>query len=246
MTGGRQIGGSRGGVWTPSQAAIESEELAPTREWKDASDTGRSSASQQVTDALLQVIAEQNPALDEHVERVSDFTSAVAHAFGEPEQEVWRIHLAARLHDIGKTAIPAAILDKPGPLDEREWDLMRLHPLIGERIAMAAPVLAGAAPLIRSSHEWINGGGYPDGLTGEDIPLGARIIAVCDAFDAMTSERCYRQATSPQEALDELRRSAGSQFDPEVVLVFGTTLRLPAAGTWHAGGAARHWHRRRG
>lgn len=96
----------------------------------------------------------------------------------------WRASTAS-----AKTAIPAAILDKTGPLDEREWEFVRRHPVIGERIVMAAPALASTAPLIRSSHERIDGHGYPDGLVGEDIPLGSRIIAVCDAFDAMTSER---------------------------------------------------------
>jgi HD-GYP domain-containing protein (c-di-GMP phosphodiesterase class II) len=185
-----------------------------------ANKTSRSSASRQVTDALLQVITEQNVYLDEHVERVSELAGAVAEALGEPEHEVWRVRLAGRLHDVGKTAIPAAILEKPGPLDEREWEFMRRHPIIGERIVMAAPALAGTAELIRSSHERIDGQGYPDGLSGQDIPMGSRIIAVCDAFDAMTSERPYRGPTGVAEALAELGSHAGTQFDAEVVEAF--------------------------
>ena len=194
----------------------------------------RSSASRQVTDALLQVITEQNVCLDEHVERVSDLAGAVAEALGEPEHEVWRVRLAGRLHDVGKTAIPAAILDKPGPLDERESEFMRRHPLIGERIVTVAPALASTAELIRSSHERIDGRGYPDGLSGPAIPIGSRIIAVCDAFDAMTSERPYRGPTDVATALAELRSHAGTQFDPGVVEAF---CRLDSP---HHGSAGEH------
>jgi two-component system cell cycle response regulator len=207
-------------VWIPSEAATETQALALADERMYANKTSRSSASRQVTDALLQVITEQNVYLDEHVERVSELAGAVAEALGEPEHEVWRVRLAGRLHDVGKTAIPAAILDKPGPLDEREWEFMRRHPLIGERIVTVAPALSGTAELIRSSHERIDGKGYPDGLSGQDIPMGSRIIAVCDAFDAMTSERPYRGRTDVDAALEELRSHAGTQFDREVVEAF--------------------------
>ena len=111
---------------------------------------------------------------------------------------------AAALHDVGKVAIPDAILDKPGPLDEAEWEFMRTHTLIGERILAEAPALAEAAKIVRSSHERYDGDGYPDGLAGDEIPLAARIIAVCDSFDAMTSDRPYRTAMSTEGALSEL------------------------------------------
>ena len=217
---GWRIGCSHGAVWVPSEAATETQALALADERMYANKASRSSASRQVTDALLQVITEQNAYLDEHVERVSDLAGAVAEALGEPEHEVWRVRLAGRLHDVGKTAIPAAILDKPGPLDEREWEFMHRHPLIGERIVMAAPALASTAELIRSSHERIDGKGYPDGLAGQDIPMGSRIIAVCDAFDAMTSERPYRGPVDVAGALAELRSHAGTQFDADVVEAF--------------------------
>ena len=142
-----------------------------------------------------------------------------------------RIHLAARLHDIGKTAIPVEILNKPGPLDEREWAFIRQHPLIGERIVLAAPALAYTAPLIRSSHERYDGDGYPDGLCGEEIPLGARIIAVCDAYDVMTSDRLYRRSLGTTTALEQLLAHAGTHFDSAVVEAFcaASSLHEPAA-----------------
>jgi HD-GYP domain-containing protein (c-di-GMP phosphodiesterase class II) len=114
-------------------------------------------------------------------------------------------------------AIPGEILRRPGPLDDEEWAFVRRHPLIGERIIGAAPALAAAAKLVRSGHKRVVGSGYPDGLTGEQIPLGARIIAVCDAFTAMTSERPYATQRTIPEAIAELRRCAGSQFGPAVV-----------------------------
>jgi HD-GYP domain-containing protein (c-di-GMP phosphodiesterase class II) len=109
------------------------------------------------------------------------------------------------------------LVHKPGPLDAEEWAFVRRHPLIGERIIGAAPALAPAARLVRSTHERFDGSGYPDGLAGDEIPLGARVIAVCDAFTAMTSPRPYAPQLTIPEAIAELRRCAGSQFDPTVV-----------------------------
>jgi diguanylate cyclase (GGDEF)-like protein len=229
---GWHVGCSQGAAWVPSEAATGSQALKLADERMYANKAGRSSASRQVTDALLQVITEQNISLDDHVERVSELAGALAVALGQPEHEVQRIHLAARLHDVGKTAIPAAILDKPGPLDEHEWEFICRHPLIGERIVLAAPALANTAELIRSSHERIDGQGYPDGLKGNDIPLGSRIILVCDAFDAMTSDRAYRRAIGVDAALTELKRHAGTQFDTTVLEAFcnQTTLQQSPAG----------------
>jgi HD-GYP domain-containing protein (c-di-GMP phosphodiesterase class II) len=134
------------------------------------------------------------------------------------------VKLAAELHDVGKVAIPDAILNKPGPLNEDEWAFMRRHTLIGERIVAAAPALCGVAKLVRASHERWDGGGYPDGIAGENIPLGARIVAVCDAYDAIVADRPYRGARSSAAALAELRRCAGTQFDPAVVEAFAAAL----------------------
>ena len=128
--------------------------------------------------------------------------------------------IAAELHDIGKIAIPGSILRKAGPLDADEWAFMRRHTLIGERIAQSAPALTGVAGLIRSSHERWDGAGYPDGLAGDQIPLGSLIVFVCDAYSAMTGDRCYQPSMSPAAARAELRRNAGTQFSPAVVEAF--------------------------
>ena len=134
-----------------------------------------------------------------------------------PPKELTELRLAAELHDVGKMAIPEQILHKPGPLDDDEWAFVRRHPLIGERIVGAAPALAQAAKLVRSTHERFDGTGYPDRLAGEQIPLGARIIAACDAFVAMTSPRPHAEQRTIPKAVAELRRCAGTQFDPTVV-----------------------------
>ncbi|MHB8233323.1 MAG: HD domain-containing phosphohydrolase [Solirubrobacteraceae bacterium] len=215
---------SQGAVWVPSEAATPSEALKTADVRMYANKASRSSTGRQVTDALLQVLTEQDQGMDTHGGHVAELSAAVAQALRQPDLEVQRIRLAATLHDIGKTAIPESVLNKPGPLDEHEWQFMHRHTLIGERIVLAAPALAGTAPLIRSSHEHLDGSGYPDGLRGDHIPLGSRIIAVCDAFDAMTTARSYRPAGTVEGALEELRRCSGSQFDPGVVDTLRRTL----------------------
>jgi two-component system cell cycle response regulator len=172
----------------------------------------------------LQVITEQNVFLAGHLERVSRLSGLLAERLGAPPGEAQRIALAGRLHDVGKTAIPALMLHKLDPLDATDWALVRLSPLIGERIVSAAPDLACTAALIRSSHERVDGCGYPDGLAGEDIPLGSRIIAVCDGFDAMTS--LYEQPGGTHAALEELERHAGTQFDATIVKAFRAATSL--------------------
>jgi HD-GYP domain-containing protein (c-di-GMP phosphodiesterase class II) len=141
------------------------------------------------------------------------------------------VRLAGRLHDVGKMAIPESILNKPGPLDDGEWEVMKRNPLIGERIMAAAAALRPVATLIRSTHERVDGTGYPDGLRGDDIPLGARIVAACDAFDAMVSDRAYGAAMSTEAAVGELLAGSGSHFDPRVVEVFcslvGQSIAVP-------------------
>jgi diguanylate cyclase (GGDEF)-like protein/putative nucleotidyltransferase with HDIG domain len=184
----------------------------------------RASAGGQSTAVLLRVIAERSPDLGEHVDGVAALAEKVAVELGMNSEDRTAVWQAAMLHDIGKSAVPDAILTKPGPLDESEWAFMRRHTVIGERILQGAPALAAAAPLVRSSHERFDGSGYPDCLAGGTIPLGARIIAVCDAYDAMVSGRPYREALSTAHAREELERCAGSQFDPKVVRAFLTTL----------------------
>jgi diguanylate cyclase (GGDEF)-like protein len=177
---------------------------------------GRSSAGRQSADVLLRALAERHPGLGVH-DHVVALAVATAQRLGLAPDDVERVRQATELHDVGKVAIPDAILGKPGPLTEEEWEFVRRHPVIGQRIVLAAPALAPVATLVRASHERWDGAGYPDRLQAEDIPLGARIVAVADAFAAMTAGRPYRSARMPDEALEELRREAGAQFDPDVV-----------------------------
>ena len=151
---------------------------------------------------------------------VAELAEAVARRLRVSPDELSKIRQAAELHDVGKLAIPEEILSKPGSLSGDEWEFVKRHSLIGERILAAAPDFGSAAKLVRASHERWDGTGYPDGLTGPEIPLGARIISVCDAFDAMTSPRPYATVLSGDQAIQELFRSAGTQFDPEVVEAF--------------------------
>ena len=180
----------------------------------------RASAGRQTTDVLLSALAERSEDLGVHVHDVRDLCEAVARELELWPEEIAPLLQAASLHDVGKVAIPDAILEKPGPLTDEEWDFMRRHTIVGERILSAAPALNEAAKIVRSSHERWDGWGYPDGLAGEDIPLGARVIAVCDAYDAMVSPRPYRSVVSPEQAVAELDQCAGSQFDPRVVEAF--------------------------
>ena len=136
---------------------------------------------------------------------------------GLSREEANEVRRAAELHDIGKLAIPESILSKPGELPGDEWQFVRQHTVIGERILSAAPSLTACSKIVRSSHEWWDGSGYPDGVAGEAIPLASRVVAVCDAFEAMTSTRPYRASRTVTEAVAELRRCAGTQFDPSVV-----------------------------
>jgi two-component system, cell cycle response regulator len=218
------VGASCGVVGLPEEA--ESVEralnLADERMYADKAASGRSSRAhaQSVTmqqQVLMQLLTEREPGLHEHVRDVGQLATAIGGAFGLDSEQLDELRRAAELHDLGKLAIPDRILDKPAPLSETEWKLMRQHTIIGERILNAAPALRPVARLVRSSHERWDGGGYPDGLAGPAIPLGSRIISVCDAFDAMSSDRAYDAPRSREEALAELRRNAGTQFDPEVV-----------------------------
>jgi two-component system, cell cycle response regulator len=189
---------------------------------------GRGTAGRQSRDVLLSTLREREPDLHDHLEGVTELAAAVAEALGMSPEDQSDVARAAELHDVGKIAIPDAILRKPGPLDDAEWEFMRRHTIIGERILMSAPALKAVATLVRASHERWDGQGYPDGLAGERIPLGARIVSVCDAYDAMVSDRPYRAGMPPGDALEELRRCSGSQFDPDVVDAFGRVIAREA------------------
>ena len=169
---------------------------------------------------ILRILAEREPELREHVAGVATLALAVGRALDLPGDALEELRLAAELHDVGKLAVPDAVLDKPGPLNEEEQAFIRQHTVVGQRILAGVPSLSRIAALVRSTHEAWDGNGYPDGLTGEQIPLAARVIAVCDAFSAMTSHRPYRAARGAEEAIAELRRCAGTQFDPELVELF--------------------------
>ena len=214
------IGCSHGAVALP----VEADDVATALQLVDdrmyAQKRTRRSTDEQARDLLRQLISEQQPDLEEHVREVSSLARAVAGRLSMTADEIAGVESAAELHDIGKVALPEHILRKPGPLDAQEWELMRRHTIVGERILAAAPALKPAAALVRSSHERWDGAGYPDGLAGEEIPLGARIVAVCDAYDAMTTDRPYQRRLTSDEALAELRACSGSQFDPAVVEAF--------------------------
>ena len=180
----------------------------------------RRSAGSQTRDALLSLLREREPGLDIHTQQVAGLAQRLGRELSLDAESLDEVVRAAELHDIGKLALPDSILSKPGPLTEEEWAFMRGHTLIGERILSSAPALLPVARIVRSSHERWDGGGYPDQLKGDDIPLGARIVFVCDAYNAMTSERPYSSPRTHEEALDEIRRCTGTQFDPYVTEAF--------------------------
>jgi two-component system cell cycle response regulator len=218
---GFDVSSSFGSVLLPEEATTPTQALQLTDRRMYARKGGRRmSAGRQSRDVLLRTLSERRPDLDLRMRDIGELALAVGRELHMTPEGLDEVARAAELHDVGKIAVPDAILDKPGPLDPVEWSFMRRHPLIGERILLAAPALRPVARLVRSSHERWDGGGYPDGLSGNEIPLGARVVAVCHAFDAMTTERPYQQAIADDEAVAELRRCAGTQFDPMVVEAF--------------------------
>jgi two-component system cell cycle response regulator len=219
---GFEVGSSCGLVSIPSDATTAAGvlQLADERLYAQKARRSRYSMGRQATSALLQALQEREPELREHLHDVAELARSVGVDLGLAGDDLEELVRAAELHDIGKVAVPDSILQKAGPLNDIEWALMREHTIAGDRILSSAPALQGVARLVRSSHERYDGMGYPDRLMGEEIPLGARIVAVCDAFHAMTTDRPYRPAVSQEEALDELSRCAGRQFDPMVVTAF--------------------------
>jgi diguanylate cyclase (GGDEF)-like protein len=216
---GFTVGASCGVVIVPEEASSVTValSLADERMYADKG-AGRGSHSQ-TQGVLMQLLTEREPMLHNHVCDVGLLALEIGRRFGLDSEGLDELRRAAELHDIGKLAVPEEILHKSGPLTDAEQHFMRQHTIIGERILTVAPALRAIARLVRSSHERWDGLGYPDRLAGEAIPLGARIISACDAYDAMVSNRSYQTPRSSAEAISEIRRHAGRQFDPAVVEV---------------------------
>ena len=219
---GFSIDAAYGTAILPAEAQDVSSALAvaDARMYRNKATRGRIPAADQPARVLTAVVQEHAPALAEHQRTVHRLALATGVDLGLGEQDLETLSRAAALHDLGMMAIPESILTKPGPLSASEWELVRRHPVVGERILSAAPALRASAQLVRYAHERTDGRGYPDGLSGQQIPIGSRIIAVADAYAAMLSPRPYRPARTPAQALTELRRCTGTQFDPVVVIAF--------------------------
>ncbi len=185
----------------------------------DANGTGSREEAALVgtVEALATLVEARDHYTGQHTQEVALLVVRLALTLGRDVAEARLIGLAGRLHDVGKVVVPDTVLQKPGRLDEEEWVLMRTHPLVGADVVGRVPALRALAPLIRAHHERWDGTGYPDGLAGAAIPLGARVVAVADTYGAMTTDRPYRRACPAAHALDELRRCAGTQFDPAIV-----------------------------
>lgn len=223
--------GASAGVAGVSASGVEKEALlgqadrrlyaakqAVSRRSRNGSASGADGLDSQTAIELLTGAMElSHGATIEHCGAVAQMAVAVAERLGSDPAECALIRQSALVHDIGKLAIPRAVLDKPGPLTDAEWELVRRHPADGAELLLRVDSLSALAAAVRASHERWDGRGYPDGLAGEDIPMAARIIAACDAFEAMTGDRPYRVPRTITEALDELRACAGSQFDPRVI-----------------------------
>jgi two-component system, cell cycle response regulator len=215
---GYAVGCSHGMAALPREAPTleDALNLADIRMY-DQKHERRHASGRGAANVLLKALSERDGELASHVRDVGELAGAVAGQLRLPTEEIRDIRRAGQLHDIGKVAIPDEILNKRGALDPDEWAVVRGHTVVGARIVAADPALATIAAIVRSSHERFDGTGYPDRLAREAIPLGARVVAVCDAFAAMRAERAHAAAVPARAALHELHRGAGRQFDPNVV-----------------------------
>jgi two-component system cell cycle response regulator len=222
---GFEVGSSFGAVMLPEEAADASLALHLADERLYAQKRSRRSDTDRTIRTLLDALSARDDGLQTFLEGVGPLAVEIGRMLGVRAGELDDLERAAQLHDLGKLAVPDGILTKAGPLDEREWAFIRQHTIVGERILRASPALREVATIVRSTHEHWDGAGYPDGLAGEAIPLASRIIAVCEAYTALTSERPYRPAVSEEDALAELERTSGTQFDPTVVRVLSGLVR---------------------
>ncbi|MEA2522411.1 MAG: hypothetical protein QOI81_2057 [Actinomycetota bacterium] len=174
----------------------------------------------QTMKAFAQVVEAKDSCTRGHLDRTQRYGMAIARLVNPELAARPQVAYGFFLHDIGKVGVPEQVLRKPGPLDQGEWDVMRSHPNIGAQIVEPIRFLGEAVDIVRSHHEWFDGSGYPKGLAGEEIPLAARIFAVADSFDAMTSDRPYRAALPIEVAIAEIREGSGTQFDPAAVDAF--------------------------
>lgn len=179
-----------------------------------------SSAKSQIIASLMATLAERDYITEGHASRLSEICISLGKKMGLSSQEINNLDLLAKVHDLGKVGIPDNILFKPSALTDEEWEIMRTHPEKGFRIAISSPDLAGISDLILKHHERWDGKGYPVGISGKEIPLECRILAVADTFDAITNDRPYSMARTREEAIEEILRCSGTQFDPEIVEVF--------------------------
>ena len=192
-----------------------------TRELQSAYDQLKA-ASRQALLGLAEAIEAKDPYTKGHCGRTAVFAIALGREARLSETDLEQLEIGSFLHDIGKIGVRDAVLTKPGSLDEVEWTHMRIHPLVGAQIASQLDMLRPVVPCIRNHHERWAGGGYPDNLKGEDIPLIARIVCLADAYDAMATDRPYKASIPIEECKNILRRQAGPQFDPELVELFVT------------------------
>jgi HD-GYP domain-containing protein (c-di-GMP phosphodiesterase class II) len=168
-------------------------------------------------EALAAALEAKDSSTADHARSIAELAVEVGRELDLPESALEDLRYGGIFHDVGKIAVPDALINKPGPLTEEEWEVVKQHPAMGAEILAPVPFLYGVRTIVRHAHEHWDGGGYPEGLKGAQIPLGARIVLAVDAYHAMTSNRPYRRAMSHEEACKELIDNAGTQFDPEVI-----------------------------
>ena len=221
---GFAIGTSFGAVFIPIDATEASEAFREADARLYAHKHQKQAHRDKPHEVLLQALYERDAELKGHTNNVAALAVKIGRRLGLPDAELEELDLSAQLHDIGKIAVPDDVLHKPGPLTDSDWSLIHQHTIVGQRILSASPSLRRVGAIVRATHERWDGTGYPDQLVGEAIPFAARLIAVCDAFDAMTSTRAYRPPLTVAEATAELRRCAGGQFEPAIVAIVVATV----------------------